>query len=256
MAQTIRTKTPKDFGWKVDYWTTSVLGHFIEEQYNVKYKSKTSLYLVFKQAKFTFHKPGRVYHLRNEQEVEEWRRKTKPVLHKAFNDKDVVVLAEDEMLLSNQTTTQKIWLAQGEYPKIEVSNKKENRSIYGFLNLKTGQEHAFRAERQTMYHTKEALEQIRSIYPNKKILLLWDGPSWHRGSVAQNFIQEDKQIKVIHFPRYSPEENPQEHVWKSGRANVSHNRFIEDIDKATNEFVNFLNSARFCYSLLGYGAEV
>lgn len=107
-----------------------------------------------------------------------------------------------------------------------------------------------------MYCTKEMLEKIRKIYPNKKILLLWDGPGWHRGSVVQNFIQEDKQIEVILFPRYSPEENPQEHIWKSGRANVSDNRFIEDIDKATDEFITYLSNTKFSCSLLGHSAFV
>lgn len=251
VALILQTKTPKDFGWECGYWTTSILGHLIEEKYQVKYKSKTSFYLIFKKAKFTYHKPGRVYHKRDEQEVKEWQVKTKPIIKKALQDKNIVILTEDEMILSTQTTTQKIWLPQGDYPKIEVSNKKENRSIYGFLNIKTGQEHSFKTERQTMYHTKERLEQIRNIYPNKKLLLLWDGAGWHRGSVAQDFIKRDGNIEIIYFPRYSPEENPQEHVWKSGRANVSNNRFIEDIDKATDEFVQYLNTTKFPYSLLG-----
>lgn len=251
VATVLQTKTPRDFGWDCDHWTTSILGHLIEETCNVKYKSKTSFYLIFKQAKFTYHKPGRVYHERNEQEVKEWQEKTKPVVEKALKNKNIVVLTEDEMILSTQTTTQKVWLPQGDYPKIEVSNKRENRSIYGFLNIKTGQEHSFKTERQTMLQTKERLEQIRQIYPNKKLLLLWDGAGWHRGSVAQEFIKQDGNIETIYFPRYSPEENPQEHVWKSGRVNVSNNRFIENIDRATDEFVAFLNTTKFRYSLLG-----
>lgn len=250
VAIVLQTKTPKDFGWDCDYWTTSILGRLIEEKCQVKYKSKTSFYLIFKQAKFTYHKPGRIYHERDEQEVKEWREKTRPIVEKALQDKNTIILTEDEMLLSTQTTTQKIWLPQGDYPKIEVSNKRENRSIYGFLNIKTGQEHSFKAERQTMFHTKNKLEQIRQIYPNKKLLLLWDGAGWHRGSVAQEFIKQDKRIEVLYFPRYSPEENPQEHVWKSGRDNVSHNRFIESIDKTTDEFVQYLNATKFHYSFL------
>lgn len=54
----------------------------------------------------------------------------KPIIKKALADSDTIILCEDEMILSTQTTFQKIWLPKGEYPKIEVSNKKENRSIY------------------------------------------------------------------------------------------------------------------------------
>ena len=53
----IKTKIPKEFNYQDNYWTTNVLGDFIKARYNVQYKSKTSYYLLFHQAKFTYHKP-------------------------------------------------------------------------------------------------------------------------------------------------------------------------------------------------------
>jgi transposase len=234
-----------------DYWTTGCLADWVKRKYDVQYKSKTSLYLIFKRAKFTFHKPGRVYQKRDEKEVAEWKLRTKPLVQKAFLEKDTVILTEDEMVLSTQTTVQKVWLPVGEYPKIEFSNKKENRSIYGFLNIKTGKEHAFKTDWQNMVITTEILKKVRAIYRGKKILLLWDGPGWHKGSAVQEFIKQDGKIGVIHFPKYSPEENPQEHVWKKGRSTVTHNFTINDIDKTADDFVNYLKSNIFNYSLLG-----
>ena len=171
-----------------------------------------------------------------------------------MNDDSIVVLAEDEMILSSQTTFQKIWLPQGEYPKIEVSNTKINRSLYGFLNIKTGKVHAYKKERQNMFITVECLKSLRKSYPKKRLLIFWDGAGWHRGSEVQKFIEKDKNIEIIYFPPYSPKENPQEHVWKAGRAHVTHNRFIKDIDLVTNEFIGYLKKTIFNYKLLGYSA--
>jgi len=61
----------------------------------------------------------------------------------------------------------------------------------------------------------------------------------------------DPNMEVIHFPKYAPEENPQEHVWKRGRSETTHNRFIDDIDTATDDLVTFLNTTTFPYTLLG-----
>ena len=72
----------------------------------------------------------------------------------------------------------------------------------------------------------------------KKLLIFWDGAGWHRGSEVQKFMEKDKKIEIIYFPPYSPEENPQEHVWKAGRSHVTHNRFIKDIDSVTKAFVS------------------
>ena len=159
------------------------------------------------------------------------------------------------MVLSTQTTFQKIWLKKGEYPKIEVSNTKKNKSIYGFLDLKTGQDHAFVRDRQNMHITREVLSEIRVLYPKQKLLLLWDGAGWHKGSAVQDCIKEDGNIDTIYFPPYSPEENPQEHVWKAGRSAITHNRYIPDISQAADNFVTYLNNSIFYYKLLGFTAH-
>lgn len=255
IIETVKKKVPKELGtyWKnYDHWTTSVLGDWIEREYKVTYKSKTSHYLLFKKAAFTYHNPGRVYHEHNARAVETWKKSTKPKLKKLLQEKDTVVLTADEMILTTATTIQKIWLPKGEYPKIECSTGgRKRRNIYGFLNIKTGAEHAFKTELQNMYVTKEILEKIRQIYPKQKIVLFWDNAGWHRGSVAQDFIKTDGAIRIIHFPTYTPEENPQEHVWKSGRSHCTHNKFIENIDTATDELVDYLNATKFPYRLLG-----
>lgn len=246
---TLKTQTPADLGYQADYWSAALLGYHIERQYRVRYKSRTSHYLLFKKAEFTFHKPGQVYRKHNVQEVAEWKRVNKDRVKQALADPETVILCEDEMVLSQKTTFQKIWLPKGEYPKIEVSNRKEARSVYGFLNLKTGQEHAFKTSWQNMYITAEVLGKLRQIYQTEKILLLWDGPGSHRGKEVTKFFENDGKIEVIYFPRYSPEQNPQEHVWREGRSKVTHNQYIENIGTTTDSFVNYLNTTKFHYSL-------
>jgi len=257
IIEMITTKKPNDcdsYFVHFSYWTTGVLADLIKRKYRVQYKSKTSLYLIFRASKFTYHKPGRVYQKRDEGEVKKWRKTAKPIVAKALFESNTIVLCEDEMVLSTQTTFQKIWLPKGEYPKIEASNKKENRSIYGFLNVKTGTEHAFKTEWQNMFITAKILKNIRKIYPVQKLLLLWDGPGWHKGKEVMKYIEQDKHIEILHFPKYSPEENPQEHVWKKGRSNVTHNVTINDIDETADTFVKYLNHTKFPYSLLGFSA--
>lgn len=255
IVKTIKEKTPKDYGYESEFWTTGIVGAVIESEYKVKYKSKTSIYLIFKQARFTFHKPDRLYQARDEQEVENWKDEAKIKVKQALSEKETIVLAADEMSLSTQTTTQKIWLPEGEYPQIKVASKREARSIYGFLNIRNGRETAFKTKWQNMYITYEVLGLLRKVYPTQKLFLIWDKAPWHKGSKARQFIKEDGNIETFDFPRAAPEQNPQEHVWKNGRSKVSHNRFIEDIDKATDEFVKYLNSAIFNYSFPCISAE-
>jgi transposase len=253
----LKNKKPSDFGYGTDFWTTNILAYHIKKEYAVDYKSKTSIRLLFKKAEFSYHKPEKKYQRRDEKEVAQWEKDTKPILEEAWKDPNTVILVEDEMLLSTQTTVQKIWLPRGEYPKIDVATKRENRSLYGFLNIKTGTEYAFKTLWQNMYITESILKKIRKLFPGKKILLIWDQAGWHKGSVVKKYIEKTKgEIKTICFPAGAPDLNPQEHVWKAGRSNVTHNNFIENIDKATDQFVNFLNTKKFTYALLGLSANL
>lgn len=250
---TVGKKTPKDLGFVSEFWTTGILGRWIEQEYDVHYKSKTSLYLVFRQASFTYHKPERRYHERNEKEIQTWRKAHTPLIQKHFAARDTVILAADEMILTTKTTVQKVWLPQGETVRVDVANSSvERRQVYGFLNLTTGQEHAFKTLKQNMVVTADVLQKIRTLYPKQKIILLWDNAGWHRGSIVKEFIAKDGNIAIIHFPKYAPEENPQEHVWKRGRSETTHNQFINNIDAATDNLVTFLNTTKFPYSLLGF----
>lgn len=257
LVETIKTKQPSEidaYYQNYEYWTTGILAEYIKRTWGVAYKSKTSHYLLFKEAKFTYHKPGKVSERRNEREVEEWRSEAKRRLQEAWDDPRAVILAEDEMHLSTQTTVQKIWLPKGEYPNIEVSRKRDARSVYGFLNMKTGTEHAFKTKWQNMYITAGIIPEVRKLYPGKKILLVWDQAGWHKGCEAQNAIKLDGNIETLYFPTAAPDENPQEHVWKSGRSHVTHNAFIQNIDAATDTFVTYLNTTVFPYSLVGFSS--
>lgn len=137
IAEMLHTKTPRNYGWDWDYWTPGILGKLILELYCVKYKSKTSLYIIFKQSRFTYHKPEKVYAKRDQAAIDKWKEENESAIKEALNDENTVVLVEDEMIVTSQTTLQKIWLPEGEQPKITCSNVRKRRSFYGFLDIKS-----------------------------------------------------------------------------------------------------------------------
>ena len=57
IIKTIQTKTPKDFKFKEQFWSTDVLKKIIKKRHKIEYKTEKSYYDFFKQAGFTFHKP-------------------------------------------------------------------------------------------------------------------------------------------------------------------------------------------------------
>lgn len=255
IIEVVKSKTPKNLGYASDFWTTGILADYIKTKYQVSYKSKTSLYVIFRGATFSYHVPARRYDLQDEEEIKKFRKKAKKVLEKEWPS-DTVILTGDEMVLTTATTIQKVWLPKGASPYVEVRTGTKHRThVYGFLNIKNGREHAFQTEKQNMFVTREILEKIRKIYSEKRILLFWDNAGWHLGGAVSEWIKNDGNLEIVHFPKYTPEENPQEHVWKKGRGAVTHNRYIENLEEAGGELVSYFNTNIFPYSLVGYGAN-
>lgn len=63
-----------------------------------------------------------------------------------------------------------------------------------------------------MYTTAAIIPEIRKLYPDKKILLIWDRAGWHKRIEAQRAIKQDGNIITPCFSTAAPEENPQEHA--------------------------------------------
>lgn len=254
----MKSKKPKDLiaDCEEEHWTTYWLGEYIRSLTGKKYKSKTSSYLLFKEAKLTWHKPGKVYDKADPVQQELWKKETQPVLQSHWDNPNTVIFCEDEMVLTISSTLQKVWLPQGQRPLvIETTGTRKNLSFYGFLNLKTGKEHTFITEHQNMYITKDQLIKLRKLYPTQHLVFVWDNAGWHRGSQVTEWIQDDGNTETIYFPPYSPNLNPQEHVWKAGRKAVTHNQHITNIQETADKFKQHLESHIFAYELLGFRAN-
>lgn len=251
IQKAVMATSPKNQGINADFWTTAVLAEFIKKKYKVIYKSKTSYHLIFKDAKFSYHKPDKQYHNRKQDIIDKWYEEIAPLIKQEIEKPKQVVLTGDEMILTTQTTTQKVWLPTNKSITIEASNKREKRCIYGFLNVKTGQQHSFKTDYTNSLTTCNILNKLMEIYPDQKIVIVWDNASWHKSKTVRDFLeQHPEKFHLFAFPPYYPDENPQEHVWKSGRIKVTHNVFIDKIDQTTDQFVEYLNQSKFEYKFL------
>ena len=153
------------------------------------------------------------------------------------------------MNLNQETKTKNVWYRRGEEPVIEAKRKGESANFYGALNMKTGKCVALETKKQNSQITVEFLKKLLKIYQNKKIFLIWDGAGWHKSKEIRQFLSETNQgktkLELFSFPPYSPELNPQEHVWKALRQNITHNRMEKDFSVLIKDCLKFLNGNDF-----------
>lgn len=113
VIQTLRLKQPGDVipGCSDEHWSTYWLGEYIFTLTGKRYKSKTSQYLLFHEAKLSFHLPGKLYEKSDPAVKAAWAAATKSVLERYWGEPGTVILCEDEMMLTNVTTLQKVLVA-------------------------------------------------------------------------------------------------------------------------------------------------
>jgi len=248
----LNEKVPSDIWEKApNCWTTWHLAEFIKEKYDVVYKSKTSLYLIFKSTKFSFRKPQKFSVRRNDAEIAAWKEQYKPIFKIECANQNNVVLVGDEVILTSQTRLQKAWLPAPDkagYIK-DVTNRK-NTSLYGFLDVQTGEETAYHSEKQNSKSTIIVLNKLAEKYKNKRIVLFWDNASWHRSEEIKSFLKTTTQFKLYSFPPYAPDLNPQEHVWKEMKEKIFGNKFIGNFKETFAQALLFLNTTKFQYEFL------
>lgn len=253
----LRSGQPRNLipGCVDEHWSTYWLGRYIHETFGKQYKSKTSHYLLFREAKLSFHLPGKRYEKADVEKTAAWVRQQtdgRSRLMRAWHEPNTVVFCEDEMVLTSATTLQKIWLPKRSYPPVtETNTTRKRKCFYGFLNLKTGQQHTYPTDWQNMYIAVEVLDKLRQAHPTEQLLIIWDNCGWHRGSEVMQWVRRDKRTKLLFLPAYAPEVNPQEHVWKAGRKATTHNKHITDIEQVAKDFVAHITSGTFSYELCG-----
>lgn len=175
----------------------------------------------------------------------------------AQNAPQTVFLAGDEAGLYLQATTCYVWSPTGQTPIVRADPGRAKTNFYGSLNLQTGQELAMRSDLMNAEVSAQYLEMILEANPNVPVILLWDRAPWHRGQAIDQVLTENPRLEIIFFPTASPDLNPQEHVWKSVRKEVSHNHLEAKLPKLADRFLNKLNTSTFKSSFLekyGYSA--
>lgn len=151
----------------------------------------------------------------------------------------------DQMSLYLQATLTKVWSPKGQTPVVKVSPQREHVHFYGALNLMNGREVAVTAPEQTASVTADFIRMVLMLFPAQHLLLLLDRAPWHSGPQINLLLAENPHLELIYFPPACPDLNPQEHVWASARAEISHNHSYRSFQPLIDDFETFLNETPF-----------
>lgn len=154
------------------------------------------------------------------------------------------------MILHFQATLGKMWMRKGKPIEIPVAAGRDRTSFYGALNIKTGKEHIMLTDKQNSEISIKYLKKLRKIYPKEKILIIWDNAPWHKSKKIKKYLSKAKNLELFNFPKYSPMLNPQEHIWREARKEISHNHTFATFPELKQAFLKFLKKTKFHYKFI------
>jgi transposase len=173
---------------------------------------------------FSVQKPQRVLALAAAAAQYRWETAVKPQIARRARRKAATIFFEDEMTLATQSTVQRTWARVGQTPHCSTFGRYKGVKAFGAVSEPGG----FRYRGQLDYCSQETfrafLMTCRAATDGYLIFSI-DGAPYHKGAAVIDFAQEPRnELELYSLPGYSPELNPQEHVWKVFRKHHTHNR--------------------------------
>ncbi len=77
------------------------------------------------------------------------------------------------------------------------------------------------------------LTEIANRYAHENIVMVVDGAGWHKSKA----FKMPTNLKLLFLPPYSPELNPQEHIWDELREKNFHNKTFDSLDMLEDHLV-------------------
>jgi putative transposase len=149
-----------------------------------------------------------------------------------------VVVFEDEASISNTATVSYDWSERGKQPKIcQPQRKKERKTIFGCVCPANGALVTAVEDRGNTSTFFRFLVKTAKHFDGKKVYMLLDNVRFHHAKRLKPILEKySHKIELIFLPPYSPDLNPIERVWWLMRKKVTHNRWVQSMEKRINEF--------------------
>ena len=218
----ILSQPPSEYGLPKEFWEVKSLRRYLLAEFGIEYKSENSYRFIFKLSNFSFHLPARFDIHRNERLIRERLVKMRKTIFPLLSDPSWEVLAADESRLIWEAIIRRAWLPKGKKTVLKVIRSKKYQNFFGCLNLKTGKPHLYDIPWQRTKEIIKVLKLVKKDYPKKHLCLVWDNASFHRSKKLKAKLKTTlKAFYLLNFPPYAPDTNPQEHIWKYAKDEIS-----------------------------------
>jgi transposase len=221
---------PTSQGYTFTVWTVGLLREHIERELGLQVCDDT-IRRTLHQLGFRWRRPRWAVEREDPRAAEIMTAIAKAIWNA---DAATIAMVEDETKFRALPPLRNMWMRKGQQSRIPTPEQNDSFYSYGVLDLESGAWFDRFFEKANSDATIAYLKALLETYPEKHILLIWDQAKYHTSYKVQRWLESQDRLTVLLLPKYSPELNPVEHIWRVVKQRVAANltRAIEGLQAA------------------------
>ena len=219
------------YGFSGSYWTHARVGYVINQEFKVQYEDK-QVGRILALINWTRQKPQKKDAQQSAAKVEKWQKEDLPTLKKKAIEEDYDIYYHDEATVQLCANVIKTYSLRGKTPILALHDTKGYQYVCLASSISVSGKMFFRI-RDNSFKGEGIIQYLKDLLAStkRKILLIWDNAPWHKSQEVKDFLntEEGKRLWVAQIPPYSPEFNPDEHVWANLKRVQIPNRVAKNV---------------------------
>ena len=224
-------------------WTLRRLVQWVEQQFGRRYCRET-LRAALHRLKLSWKKAKKLLGRADPAKRQAFLERLQPVLDGAARDRHLLVYL-DEAHIHQDADLGYGWSERGQRFWVHSNSPglSAKRSFYGLYLYNEGQVRLWPYPRANGEHTITVFQRLRAEAAERKLIVLWDGASYHRAGIVRDAAAA-LDIQVLPLPGYSPDFMPVEALWRWLREDVTYHHChasLDDLVVRVAEFQDRIN---------------
>lgn len=206
------------------YWDLTELQHQIEDKYRVTFKSKQSYYDLFAEAGISWKKTQKKNPRKDPDLVEQKKKEIIAFLEERqpeIQEQALTVFMIDECHLLWGDVCGYVWGQTNIRVQVPMTSQREKQTYFGALDYRNKEFLVQAYPAGNSENTVKFLHYLQVSRPGQKVLVIWDGASYHKSAEIKDYLQsvnrglsqQEWQLTCILFAPHAPEQNPVEDLW-------------------------------------------
>jgi len=203
----------RSFGFSTPLWTCKQIQIVAKRKFE-KSISIPSLWELLKKLKLSPQKPKKQAKEKDEKLADKWLEEEWPKIKAIVRRQQAILYFQDEAGVSLIPFMRTTWAPIGKTPVVKVTGKKGGLCVSSAISPAGRMIFRIEKGRMTAQTYIDFLSKIILQHPRRKIVIVADNAPIHKAKLVKEFILSNKKrISIFYIPSYSPELNPDEHVW-------------------------------------------